>query len=497
MTFPSGIIYEGEFNCNAIEGQGTLKWVDGSVYTGNFRGGIRFGKGVFVNDRDQVRYDGFWVDGKREGWGELTLADRSKYSGMFNAGVKHGEGKMIFPSGNFYEGNWRHNKKNGYGVMSWSTEKEIYSGEWREDYPHGVGNLVWLEDKGETKVMRNRYSGEFFKGNRQGLGVFYYANGATYEGEFHANKKHGYAVYTDENGVITKAIFDSDRIGKVIDTTDDFGNGMDSTRGGFPNPIEIEVLPWQKPIQEEQEENQSNARSSKTNEMPTPVRGAGGMNGTDNRSSILDGMNLGSPGIADDKFGTRGTGSKGRVDTTDISKLNPYMKFINIDDLLGNLPKGKPLFDKICQVLLRHNSSIKLWYKIYSRRLVGNDDDFKEGFYMRLSSFWQFLKDTRLVNGKLSILTFNRCFEQGYKNRFLLEFDKKYITKLIAETKKLDWENQIDNLHTSGTETKEKSAETEARFLEDLVSEEKFAALVNHPERPMLLRHFVDGILRA
>jgi hypothetical protein len=107
------------------------------------------------------------------------------------------------------------------------------------------------------------------------------------------------------------------------------------------------------------------------------------------------------------------------------------------------------------------------------------------------------LKDTRLVNGKLSILTFNRCFEQGYKNRFLLDFDKKYITKLIAETKKLDWENQIDNLHSSGTETKEKSAETEARFLEDLGSEEKFAALVNNPERPMLLRHFVDGILRA
>jgi hypothetical protein len=257
------------------------------VYTGNFRGGIRFGKGVFVNEKDQVRYEGFWVDGKREGWGELTLADRSKYSGMFNAGVKHGEGKMIFPSGNFYEGNWRHNKKNGYGVMSWSTEKEIYSGEWSEDYPHGVGNLVWLEDKGETKVMRNRYSGEFLKGNRQGLGVFYYANGATYEGEFHANKKHGYAVYTDENGVITKAIFDSDRIAKVIDTTDDFGNGMDSTRGGFANPIEIEVLPWQKPIQEEQDENQSRAHSSKTNDMPTPVRGTGGMNGTDNRSSTV------------------------------------------------------------------------------------------------------------------------------------------------------------------------------------------------------------------
>jgi hypothetical protein len=57
MVFPSGIIYDGEFNCNAIEGHGCLKWVDGSVYTGNFRGGIRFGKGIFLNEKDQVRYD--------------------------------------------------------------------------------------------------------------------------------------------------------------------------------------------------------------------------------------------------------------------------------------------------------------------------------------------------------------------------------------------------------------------------------------------------------
>merc|ERR1712146_678891 len=100
----------------------------------------------------------------------------SRYEGEFLSGVKHGQGKMLFPSGNFYEGEWKYNKKNGHGLMNWVSHKEIYSGNWVDDFPHGQGNLVWLEDKGETKVMRNRYSGEFYKGFRQGLGVFYYAN---------------------------------------------------------------------------------------------------------------------------------------------------------------------------------------------------------------------------------------------------------------------------------------------------------------------------------
>ena len=183
---------------------------------------------------------------------------------------------------------------------------------------------------------------------------------------------------------------------------------------------------------------------------------------------------------------------------TNILKLNPYTKFINIDDQIGNMPKGKPLLDKICEVLLRHNSSIKTWFKIYSKRLAGNEEEFKDGFFMRLNSFHKFLNDNRLVNGKLSLIHFNRCFEQGYKNRFLLDYNKPYLNKLICEVKKMDWDANTDLEITNGQQSdKQKDIAQEAKYLEEYGQERIFAADVNNPDRPMLLRHFVDAIVRA
>ena len=31
---------------------------------------------------------------------------------------------MTYPSGNYYEGEWKRNKKSGFGVMNWKTNKE-------------------------------------------------------------------------------------------------------------------------------------------------------------------------------------------------------------------------------------------------------------------------------------------------------------------------------------------------------------------------------------
>ena len=93
---------------------------------------------------------------------------------------------------------------------------------------------------------------EFSNIFRQGLGVFYYANGATYEGEFLDNKKNGYAVYTDENGVIIKAVFENDRITKVIDTTDELNGqeGMSVSKNNFAKS-ETVFDPLRKAIKEE------------------------------------------------------------------------------------------------------------------------------------------------------------------------------------------------------------------------------------------------------
>lgn len=42
-------------------------------------------------------------------------------------GFKHGKGKMNYPSQNFYEGDWKLDKKEGYGIMNWVNTKEKVS----------------------------------------------------------------------------------------------------------------------------------------------------------------------------------------------------------------------------------------------------------------------------------------------------------------------------------------------------------------------------------
>jgi hypothetical protein len=40
---------------------------------------------------------------------------------------------MTYPSGNFYEGSWRYDKKEGQGTMNWLSSNEKYYGNWKEN----------------------------------------------------------------------------------------------------------------------------------------------------------------------------------------------------------------------------------------------------------------------------------------------------------------------------------------------------------------------------
>ena len=226
MLFQDGTLYEGDFHFNKMNGKGTLTWPDGCIYKGEFKDGIRHGRGNFENPLKGSFYEGDWINGKRHGKGTLRLKDGSVYAGDFENGVKCGQGKIQYPSGNYYEGGWSNGQKNGKGTMHWLADKQKYEGEWSNDLPNGVGTLIWIEDSGVNKVLRNRYSGNFVNGLREGLGIFYYANGSTYEGYWIQNKKHGYAMYTNENGEVSHCYFRNDRLVRKIEVTDNLINSF-------------------------------------------------------------------------------------------------------------------------------------------------------------------------------------------------------------------------------------------------------------------------------
>ena len=64
---PDGNEYEGEWDDqNVIDGFGTLYYIDGSIYEGNFKKGMRCGKGRMIYANTNI-YEGDWVNDLNEG----------------------------------------------------------------------------------------------------------------------------------------------------------------------------------------------------------------------------------------------------------------------------------------------------------------------------------------------------------------------------------------------------------------------------------------------
>ena len=85
--FSNGDVYRGEYQNGRFDGIGYYEWkAEGAIYEGNFKNGLRHGKGKW--HRGETKYNGAYVEGLKEGYGEL-----------------------YFPSGNFYKGNFIQDKK--------------------------------------------------------------------------------------------------------------------------------------------------------------------------------------------------------------------------------------------------------------------------------------------------------------------------------------------------------------------------------------------------
>jgi hypothetical protein len=76
---------------------------------------------------------------------------------------------MNYPNGDMYEGEWRDEMREGFGVQRYS-KGDVFEGEWLMDKMHGKGIL--LHSDGSV------YEGIWEHGQKlEGHGVFKYANG--------------------------------------------------------------------------------------------------------------------------------------------------------------------------------------------------------------------------------------------------------------------------------------------------------------------------------
>jgi hypothetical protein len=186
---------------------------------------------------------------------EEKYPNGDKYFGDLNsAKQRHGKGVYYFADGRIYDGEWRNDKRHGWGTLEYApTDNELkfdasgmpiwewakrakYEGEWVDDKKHGKGTFTyedgrylegeWINDQFQKPPEAKKpasvqatatgartyvettlsdgtvYKGEIVDGKRNGKGKLTWPSGAWYDGEWRDDKIHGKGVARYKTGDI-------------------------------------------------------------------------------------------------------------------------------------------------------------------------------------------------------------------------------------------------------------------------------------------------------
>jgi hypothetical protein len=210
--------YEGEWLNDLPEGEGMCTYANGDAYTGMFAAGMREGEGQILLgnfceeylargvyrggwkqdrysglgsmiDANGDRYDGVWVDGRRQGRGtQRYVANGERYQGIWMRDQRHGRGRHYFSDGTVYDGQWRNNTRDGKGKCVYKSSGRIgvagtYNGMWKRDKKNGRG--VFEFDNGDV------YEGQWKDDMRHGNGRSKYHTGEEYTGDWAQDVRKG------------------------------------------------------------------------------------------------------------------------------------------------------------------------------------------------------------------------------------------------------------------------------------------------------------------
>lgn len=196
-TDDDGTEYTGNQKNGKIEGEGTAVYTNGEKYTGEFKAGLRDGEGTLSSASEEIVYDGAWKDNVKEGYGVEYFPDvNGRYEGEFKAGKREGDGVYYWESGDRYEGKWENDVRNGIGIFigaDGTASPEI----WLKD--EFVGNLIlgaetWLGTDGTV------YTGKKENGVLEGYGCVNYKGGTFYLGELKDGQPDGQGIMYYTNG---------------------------------------------------------------------------------------------------------------------------------------------------------------------------------------------------------------------------------------------------------------------------------------------------------
>ena len=152
-----------------IQKRGDLEFDDG-YYIGETKDGLMHGHGTRYWDYDDKKWEGYWQNGEASGHVVVTFGDFVVYDGQMEHGLPNGQGVYTdIDNGQRYEGSFVDFKREGEGVLYTENGDKIYDGEWKNNKYHGYGQYFL---RGQC-----RYEGNWENGKRNGDGIAYDQNG--------------------------------------------------------------------------------------------------------------------------------------------------------------------------------------------------------------------------------------------------------------------------------------------------------------------------------
>ncbi len=138
------------------------------------------GKGKIYNNNFDLVYDGETKDRNFDGKGKI-FSKTATFEGEFEQG-KMKKGLLSLESGATYEGEFKNEKRDGYGIYKYCGGS-IYLGFWKQNERLGFS------------TMRSRlgwiYIGNYEKNKRNGKGTLYWPDGDSFEGFWVNNNRKG------------------------------------------------------------------------------------------------------------------------------------------------------------------------------------------------------------------------------------------------------------------------------------------------------------------
>ena len=150
------IKYIGEWSSNKMNGKGILYYRNGKKnYEGHFLNDKKHGKGRLYDENERIIYNGDFSDDIKQGKGILYHKNGKKeYEGEFNNDNYHGNGKLYYEDGKKeFEGNFENGKKNGDGKF-FDKNGNFLEGKWKEDNKEGQ---FFYHDQINKKIERQNY----------------------------------------------------------------------------------------------------------------------------------------------------------------------------------------------------------------------------------------------------------------------------------------------------------------------------------------------------